>query len=140
MVKLDAAGVRRISCSPSFAIASFECVLNRSGELDEGGRHGLVAVAIVEVPIAGRARWFVRRPTVTDAAVSTWCFRPYVSPARSFKWIVGIHSSYLGLTASVRRPSFGRPHWLHHAPPLAQKRMGLLCWHAAKGRQYFFDQ
>jgi hypothetical protein len=49
-----------------------------------------VAVAIVEVPIAGRARWFVRRPTVTDAAVSTWCFRPYVSPARSFKWIAGI--------------------------------------------------
>ena len=49
-----------------------------------------VAVAIVEVPIAGRARWFVRRPTVTDAAVSTWCFRPYVSPARSFKWTAGI--------------------------------------------------
>jgi hypothetical protein len=66
---------------------------------DRGGVR-FVAIAIFEAPIAGRARWFVRRPTVTDAAVSTWCFRPYVSPARSFKWIAGIT---IGISGSPHR-------------------------------------
>ena len=43
-----------------------------------------VAVAILEVPIAGRARWFVRRPTVTDAIVARGVLGPMSArPARS---------------------------------------------------------
>jgi hypothetical protein len=67
--QFDAAGVRRISCSPSFAIASYDCVLDQSRDVDEGGRHGTGETSPVLPPFS-KAQCRTAMPVYAPASMT----------------------------------------------------------------------